>query len=96
MENQTTGLDERQVEADPEPVPQKNPQPVCPYCGADPVKFTLSPLHFGPVEAGVIYCGNPDCRKVLGLAIAPAPQRPLIVPNGPLPADLTSLRAPRR
>lgn len=49
-------------------VPQPGPTgPTCPYCKADPLSSkTGGPVKFGPVAAFVVFCGNQDCRALLG------------------------------
>ena len=44
--------------------------PVCPYCLQDPAAFsTLGPLPCGGLIGVVIFCGNPECRKVWGFEL---------------------------
>jgi len=44
--------------------------PCCPYCGQKPVKLNLMFTSFPQGQiASLVYCGNPDCLKVLPVQI---------------------------
>lgn len=47
--------------------PQVILDPICPYCGADPVHLRGRQTHLGPVIFMVVRCANDNCRKTLGL-----------------------------
>lgn len=42
--------------------------PVCPFCGDDPARImSRGPIAIKVFFVEIVYCGNPDCRKILGV-----------------------------
>ena len=72
-------------EAQPEAAPDPNAipdQPVCPYCGADPLMPNIIPYqHPSGVRMVALYCGNLKCRKTITVQLLPASRQ--VVAAGP-------------
>ena len=49
------------------PPPVQVPNPVCPYCGADPHNLKARTLKMGPYELLIVRCANDECRKTIGV-----------------------------
>ena len=45
----------------------KVPDPVCPYCGADPCNLKARTLKMGPFDLMLVRCANDECRKTLAV-----------------------------
>lgn len=55
--------------------------PVCPHCGLDPAAVsTRGPIQISNMQCVVIYCANPNCRKIHAFQIL-AVQQPQIMPG---------------
>ena len=48
--------------------------PVCPYCGDDPVNFSVRNYPVGAMMASAAFSGNPDCRKLFTFQILGSPR----------------------
>ena len=55
--------------------------PVCPYCLQDPARISgRGPIALAHLYVWIVYCGNPDCRKVWTVEVVGA-QQPRIQPG---------------
>lgn len=44
--------------------------PACPYCADDPARLSIMNQIFpGGMIGAIIFCGNPDCRKIISTQI---------------------------
>jgi hypothetical protein len=44
--------------------------PACPYCADDPARLSIMNQVFpGGMIGAIIFCGNPDCRKIISTQI---------------------------
>lgn len=43
------------------------PNPICPYCGADPCNLKARTLKMGPFELLLVRCANDECRKTISV-----------------------------
>lgn len=63
-----------------------DPAPVCPYCLADPAMISLrGPIVLGNLVGVIIFCGNPDCRKIWTIDIVGKQEQPLVEPSRFMP-----------
>ena len=67
--------------AEDAPVPQILPR--CPHCKVDPMKVLKFTVASGTEKLVMFFCGNPECRCVLGTNISPL--QPTIVPGTVIP-----------
>ncbi len=61
----------------------KKQNPVCPYCLADPLVFTIRDIQFGNgVVAMIAFCATPECRKLFSVSFKSGPPTTrLVLPN---------------
>lgn len=63
--------------------------PACPYCGDDPAKLSVMPQAFpGGLIGTIVFCGNPDCRKIHAVQILGQVQKTqggIVLPPGVKP-----------
>ena len=65
------------------PMPRSNvPNPICPYCGADPCNLKARTLKMGPFELMLVRCANDECRKTIGIFPVGFESGP-VAPSGP-------------
>lgn len=60
-------------------------EPVCPYCGGDPLDLQAVQANIGLIPVYVYFCGNMECRKVFNVvSMPPMPKLPggrVVVPG---------------
>lgn len=76
---ETNGLVDETIPASNEtPAPEAAPVmlPVCPHCSEDPAKLSLMSQQFPSGMIGtIIFCGNPNCRKIISTQIVGMQQK---------------------
>ncbi len=55
---------------------------VCPYCGKDPAPLRSHGLvKLALMSCVIIYCGNPECRKIHTIAVIEVAEPRIAIPN---------------
>jgi len=55
--------------------------PRCPWCATEPTKLSTIPVKLGLLKVVIIFCGNPECRRILSVQCLGSDE-PMIVRPG--------------